>query len=46
MADISGLTRVGEVKWLNGFSLAGTFEGEISDVTRSHVGEGVARYRW
>jgi outer membrane autotransporter protein len=35
-----------EVRWLNGFSLAATFEGEFSDVTRSYAGKGVARYTW
>jgi uncharacterized protein with beta-barrel porin domain len=35
-----------EMKWLNGFSLAGTFEGEFSGVTRSYAGKGVARYAW
>jgi hypothetical protein len=30
------------MKWLNGFSLAATFEGEFSDVTRSYAGKGVA----
>lgn len=32
--------------WLNGFSLATTFEGEFSDATRSHAGKGVFRYAW
>jgi hypothetical protein len=35
-----------EIKWLNGFSLAATFEGEFSSVTRSYAGKGVARYAW
>jgi autotransporter-associated beta strand protein len=35
-----------ERKWTNGFSLAGTFEGEFSNVTRSYAGKGVARYAW
>ena len=35
-----------ERKWRNGFSLAATFEGEFSDVTRSFAGKGVARYAW
>lgn len=35
-----------EVKWLNGFSLAATFEGEFSEVTRSYAGKGVIRYAW
>jgi autotransporter-associated beta strand protein len=35
-----------ERKWSNGFSLAGTFEGEFSNVTRSYAGKGVVRYAW
>jgi hypothetical protein len=35
-----------EMKWLNGFSLAGTFEGEFSNVTTSCAGKGVVRYAW
>ena len=35
-----------ERKWTNGFSLAGTFEGEFSKVTRSYAGKGVVRYAW
>jgi uncharacterized protein with beta-barrel porin domain len=35
-----------EMKWLNGFSLAASFEGEFSDVTRSYAGKGIARYQW
>ena len=34
------------MKLINGFSLAATFEGEFSDVTRSYAGKGVARYQW
>jgi hypothetical protein len=30
------------MKWLNGVSLAATFEGEFSAVTRSYAGKGVA----
>ena len=46
-ANNSALTTASaEVKWLNGFSLAATFEGEFSDVTRSYAGKGVARYAW
>jgi hypothetical protein len=29
-----------------GFSVAATFEGEFSDVTRSYDGKGVVRYAW
>jgi uncharacterized protein with beta-barrel porin domain len=35
-----------EMKWLNGFSLAATFEGEFSGNTTSYSGKGVARYTW
>lgn len=35
-----------EIKWLNGFSLAGTFEGEFSGNTTSYAGKGVAKYSW
>jgi uncharacterized protein with beta-barrel porin domain len=40
------VTGAAEMKWRNGFSLAATFEGEFSDVTRSYAGKGVARYSW
>jgi len=45
-SDSALTTASAEVKWMNGFSLAGTFEGEFSDVTRSYAGKGVARYSW
>ncbi len=35
-----------EIKWMDGFSLAATFDGEFSNVTRSYAGKGVARYSW
>jgi autotransporter-associated beta strand protein len=35
-----------EMKWINGFSLAATFEGEFSGNTTSYAGKGVARYSW
>jgi autotransporter-associated beta strand protein len=44
--DTALTTASAEMKWLNGFSLAATFEGEFSDVTRSYAGKGVARYAW
>ena len=34
------------MKWLNGVSLAATFDGAFSNVTRSYAGKGVARYNW
>ena len=39
-------TASAEVKWLDGFSVAATFDGEFSGVTRSYAGKGVARYTW
>ncbi|MES2192834.1 MAG: autotransporter domain-containing protein [Pseudomonadota bacterium] len=35
-----------EMKWLSGFSLMGTFEGEFSGNLTSYAGKGVARYTW
>ena len=45
-ADAALATASAEMKWLNGFSLAATFEGEFSGVTKSYAGKGVARYGW
>jgi hypothetical protein len=46
--DFASLFRTAsaEVKWMNGWSATGTFEGEFSNVTRSYAGKGVARYSW
>jgi autotransporter-associated beta strand protein len=44
--DSALTTASAEMKWLNGFSLAATFEGEFSGVTTSYAGKGVARYAW
>ena len=45
-SDAALVTGSAEVKWLNGFSLAGIFEGEFSNVTRSYAGKGVIRHQW
>jgi autotransporter-associated beta strand protein len=45
-SDAALVTGSAEMKWLNGFALAATFEGEFSGVTRSYAGKGVARYTW
>jgi uncharacterized protein with beta-barrel porin domain len=45
-ADSALVTASVEKKWLNGWSTAGTFEGEFSSVTRSYAGKGVVRYQW
>jgi uncharacterized protein with beta-barrel porin domain len=44
--DAARTTASAEVKWLNGWSAAATFEGEFSDVTRAYAGKGVVRYQW
>jgi uncharacterized protein with beta-barrel porin domain len=44
--DSALVTTAAELKWLTGFSLAATFDGTFSDVTRSYAGKGVARYNW
>jgi uncharacterized protein with beta-barrel porin domain len=44
--DAALTTASAEVKWLNGWSAAATFEGEFSSVTRSYAGKGVVRYAW
>jgi uncharacterized protein with beta-barrel porin domain len=47
LAHDSALTTASvEMKWLNGFSVAATFEGEFSNVTTSYAGKGIARYTW
>ena len=40
------VTASAETKWINGWSVAATFEGEFSEVTRSYAGKGVVRYAW
>ncbi|MFL6820432.1 MAG: autotransporter domain-containing protein [Bradyrhizobium sp.] len=44
--DAALVSASAERRWLNGFSLAATFEGEFSHVTRSYAGKGVVRYAW
>ena len=45
-ADMALVTASAEMKWLNGWSAAATFDGEFSNVTRSYGGKGVVRYSW
>ena len=45
-ADSALTTASIEMKWRNGWSVAGTFEGEFSSVTTSYAGKGVVRYQW
>jgi autotransporter-associated beta strand protein len=44
--DAALTTASAEMKFISGISLAATFEGEFSEVTRSYAGKGVARYQW
>jgi uncharacterized protein with beta-barrel porin domain len=44
--DSALTTASAELKWINGWSAAATFEGEFSNVTRSYAGKGVVRYAW
>jgi autotransporter-associated beta strand protein len=44
--DSALTTASAEIKWLNGWSAAATFEGEFSAVTRSYAGKGAVRYAW
>jgi uncharacterized protein with beta-barrel porin domain len=39
-------TAAAEMKWRNGFSLGGVFEGEFASNVRSYAGKGVARFQW
>ncbi len=44
--DAALTTASAELGFRNGISLAATFEGEFSDVTRSYAGKGTVRYAW
>jgi autotransporter-associated beta strand protein len=44
--DSALTTASAEMKWLNGWAAALTFEGEFSDVYNSYAGKGVVRYTW
>jgi uncharacterized protein with beta-barrel porin domain len=45
-ADKALTTAAAELKWRNGFSVSGTFEGEFGSNVASYAGKGVARYQW
>jgi uncharacterized protein with beta-barrel porin domain len=44
--DSALTTASAEMRWLNGWSAAATFEGEFSNVMNSYAGKGVVRYAW
>jgi uncharacterized protein with beta-barrel porin domain len=45
-ADSALTTASAEWKWINGWSAAATFEGEVSNVSHSYAGKGAVRYAW
>ncbi|MGY4290079.1 autotransporter-associated beta strand protein [Bradyrhizobium sp. LM2.7] len=45
-SDSALATASSEITFSNGISIAATYEGEFSRVTRSHAGKGVVRYVW
>jgi autotransporter-associated beta strand protein len=44
--DAALTTASAELRFASGISLAATFDGEFSDLTRSYAGKGVVRYTW
>ena len=44
--DAALTTASAEMRWLNGWSAAATFEGEFSNVMNSYAGKAVVRYAW
>jgi uncharacterized protein with beta-barrel porin domain len=45
-SDSALTTASAEMKWLNGWSAALTFEGQYADVYKSYGGKSVVRYAW
>jgi uncharacterized protein with beta-barrel porin domain len=45
-ANVALVTAAAEMGWANGFSVAGTFEGEFANTVESYAGKGVLRYSW
>ncbi|MBS0534496.1 MAG: autotransporter domain-containing protein [Proteobacteria bacterium] len=45
-ADAALVSAGARMDWLNGISLAGSFEGEFSSTTRSYAGKATLRYDW
>jgi len=44
--DLALVSAGAEVKWVNNFSLAATFEGQFSSSTEGYGGKGTVRYVW
>lgn len=45
-SDSALTTASAEVRWMNGWSAAVTFDGAFSNVTRSYAGKAAVRYQW
>ncbi len=45
-SDSALVSASAEMKWLSGFSIAGTFDGEFSGNVTSYAGKGVFKYAW
>jgi autotransporter-associated beta strand protein len=45
-SDSALVTASAELRWLDGWSIGATFEGEFSNVTTSVAGQGTVRYTW
>lgn len=45
-SDLALVSAAAEWKWISGFSVGATFEGEFSGISRSYAGKGVVRYQW
>ncbi|MFB9263711.1 autotransporter-associated beta strand repeat-containing protein [Bradyrhizobium erythrophlei] len=45
-SDAALTTASVEIKWINGWSVAGTFEGEFSGLSTSLAGKGTVNYQW
>lgn len=45
-ADSALVSASAEMKWLSGFSIAGTFDGEFSGNVTRYSGKGVFKYSW
>jgi uncharacterized protein with beta-barrel porin domain len=45
-SDAALVTGAAEMKWIDDWSVAATFESEFSNVTQSYAGKGTVRYAW
>jgi uncharacterized protein with beta-barrel porin domain len=44
--DSALITASAEQKWTSGWSMAATFEEQLSDVSRTYAGKAIVHYRW